>query len=256
MKTGTRTVFGIIQILLPLLLVTSVLLPVFMENSGWPVKIRDYLEQSGHEETGAVNIVSSIYLGYRAYDTLGETIVLLVAISGTIGMIAYTGKNIDPEYCRDDAANRAAAAGKKPVFLTRKRTVLMEVVTGKLGPIVLIFGLYVILFGHMSPGGGFQGGVVIASGIIFITLGARGNYSNLLARADILNRIEALSFLLFVIASGAGIITGIGFFANPFRGTEIPQVGFIILLNAVIGLKVGSGLAYMSVAMMGDFEAC
>ncbi|WP_319558936.1 hydrogen gas-evolving membrane-bound hydrogenase subunit E [Marispirochaeta sp.] len=46
--------------------------------------IRDYIVENGSEETGALNLVTAIYLGYRAFDTLGETIVLLLAVSGVI----------------------------------------------------------------------------------------------------------------------------------------------------------------------------
>lgn len=46
--------------------------------------IRDYLVENAGRETGALNLVTSIYLGYRAYDTLGETIVLLLAVSGVV----------------------------------------------------------------------------------------------------------------------------------------------------------------------------
>ena len=46
--------------------------------------VRDYVVGTGSEETGALNLVTAIYLGYRAYDTLGETIVLLLAVSGVM----------------------------------------------------------------------------------------------------------------------------------------------------------------------------
>jgi len=130
----------------------------------------------------------------------------------------------------------------------------MEVVTGKLGPVVLVFGLYVMFFGHVSPGGGFQGGVVITSGIVFLFLGARNDNMTALSRANILSRLESAGFLLFVLASIAGVAAGGGFFANPFIGTPIPPEGFIIILNSIIGLKVGSGMAYICVAMLGDVE--
>ncbi|GAK59658.1 hypothetical protein U27_06643 [Candidatus Vecturithrix granuli] len=45
---------------------------------------KDYFFRHGSEETGAVNLVTSIYLGYRAFDTLGETIVLMLSITGVI----------------------------------------------------------------------------------------------------------------------------------------------------------------------------
>ena len=55
----------------------------------------------------------------------------------------------------------------------RLRTHLLEVVTGKIGPVVLLFGFYVMGQGHISPGGGFQGGTIIASGIMLFILETR-----------------------------------------------------------------------------------
>lgn len=49
--------------------------------------IRDHLIAEGTEETGALNLVTAIYLGYRAFDTLGETIVLLLAVSGVLFLV-------------------------------------------------------------------------------------------------------------------------------------------------------------------------
>ncbi len=75
------------QLLLDILLVIGVgaLLWVFLPPiEGGPTVIRDYIVLHGLEETGANNLVSAIYLGYRAFDTFGETIVLLCAVSGSI----------------------------------------------------------------------------------------------------------------------------------------------------------------------------
>ena len=49
--------------------------------------VRAYIVENGVEETGAVNLVTSIYLGYRAFDTLGETVVLLLAVSGVLLLV-------------------------------------------------------------------------------------------------------------------------------------------------------------------------
>jgi multisubunit Na+/H+ antiporter MnhB subunit len=46
--------------------------------------LREYVVEHGTRETGAANLVTSVYLGYRAFDTLGETIVLLLAVSGVM----------------------------------------------------------------------------------------------------------------------------------------------------------------------------
>ena len=51
--------------------------------------IREHIVENGIEETGAINLVTSVYLGYRAFDTLGETIVLLLAVSGVVLLVEH-----------------------------------------------------------------------------------------------------------------------------------------------------------------------
>jgi multicomponent Na+:H+ antiporter subunit B len=130
------------------------------------------------------------------------------------------------------------------------RTHLLEVVTGKIGPIVLLFGFYVMLYGHLSPGGGFQGGVIIASGIVFLALGNQQDHTSALSKSSILGGIESVSFLLFIFVAISGIFFDKGFFGNPLADSAYP-VGFIVLMNSIIGLKVGASIGFMCIAMMG-----
>jgi multicomponent Na+:H+ antiporter subunit B len=231
---------------LSLISVLAVVLPVFLSSKSWPVSSRNFLKEYGLIETGARNLVSAIYLGYRAFDTLGETIVLLVAVSGTIGIISHSGISLGRGYVREDGLSST-----KKIQQIMKRTELLDVVTGKMGPIVLVFGLYVMMYGHLSPGGGFQGGVVIASGIVFLALGSKNESSIRLQEATVLARIEASAFLLLIIAALIGIPMGFGLFGNPLSSSEEFKVGYIIALNSIIGLKVGAGIGYLCVAMMG-----
>ena len=55
-------------------------------------RVRDYIVENGSRETGALNLVTAIYLGYRAFDTLGETMVLLLAVSGVVYFVDLSGK--------------------------------------------------------------------------------------------------------------------------------------------------------------------
>lgn len=240
----------IFQVSLSLVAVLAVLLPIFLSQTPWPETARDFLENRGFKETGALNLVSAIYLGYRAFDTLGETIVLLVAVSGTISIISHSGitlaKGFGSELNINQENNLSSGISR--------RTELVDVVTSKLGPIVLLFGFYVMLYGHLSPGGGFQGGVVTASGIVFLSLGSKTNSSTILQKGKILSRIEALGFLFLLMASISGMFVNSGFFGNPMLNTGLPNVSFIILLNIIIGLKVGAGISYMCIAMLGRKE--
>ncbi|QEN08919.1 hypothetical protein EXM22_13295 [Oceanispirochaeta crateris] len=244
MTSGQKNFFLAFQTILILCSVVLVLVPVFLSTHPWPTLARDFLENNGFNNTGAQNQVSAIYLGYRAYDTLGETIVLLLAVSGTIGIISKSGISLARGY----GETMSEFSESKSTLL---RTDLIDVVTGKLGPIVLLFGLYVMLFGHISPGGGFQGGVVIASGIVFMALGSKSGASTRLEEAKVLAKIESVCFLLLILTSLAGIPMGMGYFSNPMRVDPSFQVIYIIILNSIIGLKVGAGIGYMCVAMLG-----
>ncbi|MDC7240657.1 MAG: MnhB domain-containing protein [Spirochaetales bacterium] len=241
-----------------------VLFPIFLADNPWPVEARDYLAAMGQAETGAVNLVSSIYLGYRIFDTLGETIVLLVAVLGTMSILSRVESLVDDSPADDagkSGADKAGDALKKSggFSLSREkrhshtlRTDLLEAVTGKIGPVILIFGFYVMLFGHVSPGGGFQGGVIVASAIVFLTLGNPGA-GTLLSNTRVLSTLETAAFLLMLLLSSSGLLFGQGFFGNPMAGRDNPEV-YIIILNAVVGLKVGASLGFLCITMMGGHK--
>lgn len=229
------------------------LAPVLLPSAPWPEAARDLLAGRGFPDTGASNLVSAIYLGYRAYDTLGETVVLLVALAGSVSLIA-SGR---------EAARSAATYGSYGESPRRgPRTEIINVIAGKLAPIVLLFGTYVMLYGHSSPGGGFQGGVVLASGIIFIAVGRRSGgpgriAPNLSAFGHRpLARLEALAFLAILGLSfpGAGAALESARVLASGLGVDVPTVSHIVAFNVAIGLKVGSGVALMCVMMLGGDE--
>jgi len=93
MKALTR-----MKIMLTILILGLAVLPVLLSDTPWPVQARDYLFETAKSDTGADNTVSAIYLGYRAMDTLGETLVLLVSITGTMSILINLGRNkVDEE---------------------------------------------------------------------------------------------------------------------------------------------------------------
>ena len=112
-----------------------------------------YIEQ-GLEETGALNIVSGMILTYRAFDTFGETNVLFIATCCVMIMLMV-----------DDAILKKQAAMNDRRFEPKNDTIL-QVVAFVLCPIIFIFGIYIILNGHLSPGGGFSGGSIMGAGLI------------------------------------------------------------------------------------------
>ncbi len=112
-----------------------------------------YIE-NGLQETGAVNIVTGMILDYRAFDTFGESNVLFIAT-----ITVFILLRIDKKEKQEDAeVNDRIFEPKNDIILQKAASVLV--------PIIFIFGIYVILNGHISPGGGFSGGAIIGAGLI------------------------------------------------------------------------------------------
>lgn len=119
-----------------------------------------------------------------------------------------------------------------------KKTDILDVISRKLAPFILLFGFYVISYGHLSPGGGFQGGVVLASGIILLLLCQDPVKINRLFPTDRFSMAEVVSFAILIILGLGGIATTGYFLSLLFGRGSI----YVFILNLVIGIKVGAGI--------------
>ncbi len=112
-----------------------------------------YIEQ-GVEETGAINAVTGMILDYRAFDTLGESHVLFAA---TITVLILLRLDREKDKKQQHADDR---------IYEPENDVILQTVATILVPVIFIFGIYVVLCGHLGPGGGFSGGAIIGAGLI------------------------------------------------------------------------------------------
>jgi len=138
---------------------------------------------------------------------------------------------------------------------------IVRTVANQLILFILIFGLYVIVHGHLTPGGGFQGGAVIVSGVVMLLVAFSSQELKKSLRERHLSIMESSGALIFIGLAFAGI--GIVFFYNFLVGTpifgRIPPTGlnqgdiwtggFIPLMNLAVGLKVVAGLSAVVLAM-------
>ncbi|MBE0478773.1 sodium:proton antiporter [Candidatus Aerophobetes bacterium] len=127
-----------------------------------------------------------------------------------------------------------------------KESEIVDMISRKLAPYILLFGLYLISFGHLSPGGGFQGGVVLASAVILLCLSKGVTQVQKLFPTEKISLLETSAFFLFLLIGIVGLLAGKFFLENflPLgEAGEVPSGGFIFFLNIIIGLKVGAGIS-------------
>lgn len=136
-----------------------------------------------------------------------------------------------------------------------KESTIVDLVSRKLVPYILLFGLYLISYGHLSPGGGFQGGVVLSSAILLLCLARGVKATRRLFTSRVAGALEIAAFTLFLIMAAAGMAVGVSFLGNflPLgRIGEVPSAGFILFLNLVIGLEVGAGITLICFALLEE----
>ncbi|MDP2940333.1 MAG: MnhB domain-containing protein [Candidatus Omnitrophota bacterium] len=133
-------------------------------------------------------------------------------------------------------------------------TLIVKTITRLTVGLILLYGIYIVLHGHISPGGGFAGGVIIALSFIHLTLafGAKVALKKLnQVRASFFENLGAIMFLSIAVL---GFVIGRYFFFNffPEKGKpfELFSAGIIPLCNIAICLKVGAGLFAIFLALI------
>lgn len=115
------------------------------------------------------------------------------------------------------------------------------------GPI-LLFGIYLVMYGHITPGGGFGGGVVIACAFILITLASGERAALHLFNKGVMSKLDSVGLLAFLALGWVGTgLAGAYFYSNFINTPEAAQYtllsgGIMPIANMALGLKVASAL--------------
>ena len=123
-------------------------------------------------------------------------------------------------------------------------TKIVKTISCFVAPAVIIFGVYLILHGHLTPGGGFAGGVIIAAGFILLTLALGKGMPLTILSKSLASILESSGALIFLCVALFGF-TGGYFFLNVLpKGYPFTLLsgGTILISNIGIGLKVGTAL--------------
>jgi multicomponent Na+:H+ antiporter subunit B len=228
-----------IIILLVLVMLAAMFLQLatnYRENTSLSALGHYYAEQ-GPAELGAANLVTAVVVTYRGLDTLGEVTVLFISAAGVGLLLRRTRRKEDDEDLEKGDRAEETAGTHKPA------SEIVETATQLLLPMVILFGIYVFLNGHLSPGGGFQGGAIIASGTMFLLLALPESHISRLMIA----MTESLSGFSIVVIGVLGVLLAGGFLDNRFMGLgtfgSLFSAGAIPLIYVFVGLKVGFELS-------------
>jgi multicomponent Na+:H+ antiporter subunit B len=175
-------------------------------------------------EIGVPNVVTSVLASYRGYDTLGEVAVIFTAAAGVLALLGYRtrGRNIE-------------AAG------IRKQVVL-RVIAKLFFPLILLFALYVQFHGDYGPGGGFQAGVIFATGFILYALAFGLGTAQRLIPSQLLRILAAAGMLIYAAVGLESMLLGGKFLEyrvladDPIAGQHLG----ILLIELGVGITVAA----------------
>jgi len=176
-------------------------------------------------QTQSANAVTSVVTYFRGLDTLGEVTILFLSVFG----ISY-----------------AIGDAKSKLNIFKDENQLLQIGVKILFPIIILFGIYIVLNGHLSPGGGFQGGVIIASAFLlkFLAYG-----ENIKINHKIISLLESFSAAGFILTGVLGVLVMDRFFGNflPLgKMGDFFSAGIIPLIYIFVGLKVASEITALA----------
>lgn len=200
------------------------------------------------EETGAVNIITGIILDYRGFDTLGESHVLFIGVCTVLLLMSIRGEKDEEKRIQADAYDR---------HFEPRHDEILQTCTRILMPLILVFSIYIIVNGHLSPGGGFSGGAVLGAGLILYQ-NAFGYHSvQRFFTFRTFKCVSVASLLLYSCAKGYHFFTGanhIETFISPGTPGNIFSAGLLLPLNVAVGCVVACTMyALYTMFRKGDF---
>lgn len=233
--------------LLAAMAVVAVAVPMFIGVAGLPapgdasapahVRVAAHYVEAGPRETGAENLVTGVLLNYRAYDTFGEVLVIFAALAAVSAVLSRGS----PGRPSAEAAQRIAVS---PV---------VAFVIRLTAPFVAIFGAMVILKGHLAPGGGFQGGVILGALLVLLSVVLGRGLERPLIPAPAARWLQASGPLAFAAVAFFGLActgTLLGYPSGPEAG--MLRAAMMLVLELGIGIGGATIILWLFLEMRGE----
>jgi multicomponent Na+:H+ antiporter subunit B len=179
----------------------------------------------------ATDIVTALNFDIRAFDTLGEEFILFVSVSGVALLLRQM---------RDESEHEGQEAGIQEHRFSGASDGL-KVLSLVLTPIVVAFGAYLVFHGQLTPGGGFQGGVVLAAGPITLLLAGRYLSMRRIAPKRLIESADAIGAAGYALIGLAGLLLVGTFMMNPLplgQSGHLLSAGMMPINSIAVGLEV------------------
>ena len=240
---GTRRWLFLLACLgvLPAVVHVAASMPAFGAH---PLPYGDAINAVAFHERHVTNMVSAVNFDYRGFDTLGEEFMLLCAVTGVTVLLRGSRG--------EQRSARPGVVRGRPIPPRSEAVVLLARVAG---PMVLLYGLYIALHAMTTPGGGFQGGVIIASGTLLFLLGEGYRGWRRLIRSEAMDACEGLGATLYAVCGFASMAAGLPFLQNilPFgKPGDLFSGGLMLIENAGVTLAVAGGFTVLFIEFLEE----
>ena len=235
--------------LIGLLLYTAVQMPEFgTADTLIDSELTEFYVEHTLEETGAVNIVTGIILDYRGFDTLGESHVLFIAVCTVLLMLSVRGEKNEALRLKVNEYERHFEPGDDLILRSAARI---------LTPLTLVFGLYIIFNGHLSPGGGFSGGAILGAGLILYQNAFGYEKTERFFTYKTFRWVSVCALVFYSAAKGYHFFTGANHLEHgisPGVAGNILSAGLLLPLNFAVGCVVACTMyALYTMFSKGEF---
>jgi multicomponent Na+:H+ antiporter subunit B len=190
------------------------------------------------------DVVTAVNFDYRGFDTLGEEFILFVSVMGSIVLV----REIAPHGRRELRDAERPERDVPPSGALRVWTLAMA------APKVL-FGIYMVTHGNLTPGGGFQGGVILATAplLVYLALGY-GSFARI-APHSLLEPAEAAGAGSYALVGLLGLAMGARFLSNVLPmgwSGSLLSGGTIPLISFIVGVEVATGFVLLLYAFLSE----
>jgi multicomponent Na+:H+ antiporter subunit B len=210
----------------------------------YPGPYGDIVNTIGVPVRHVTNMVSLVNYDIRGLDTLGEEFILFAATTGVVMLLR---------------GPRGEATAAPPVRLRHRRLRGRSEAVSAIGrwmvPLTAVYGVYVVLHAQLTPGGGFQGGVIIFAALLLIYLGDGYAAWRRLVRSFHLDLAEALGAGIYAVAGLAPLVLGAQYLQNVLPLGQVGSIlsgGLIPIVNLGVGIAVAGGFSSIALELLEE----